>query len=168
MADRGFRGPRMSKHWAAIGSAELHLVANSTGLLGVSNVEHPGETVLRMIGEYIVVPTAAPTAADAAILAFGIGVVSSDAAELGATALPDPNDEAEYPWLYWASHAFHFQDTSVDPSQAGGSIRKAFDVKSMRKVKPRESLVFVVQYTNIAGSPPMTIVSGVVRVLTAT
>jgi len=122
-----------------------------------------------MLGEYSIFPTAAPAAGDEMEFCIGIGVVSSDAATVGASAMPDPCDEPEYPWLYWASHPFGFNGTAVETALASGSVRKHFDIKSMRKIKPSESLVVIGQYADIgsAGEPPMTIVVGGLRVLLA-
>jgi len=125
------------------------------------------DTVLRMLGEYTIAPTTAPTALDRAILTMAIGVVSSDAFAVGASAVPDPASEPEYPWLFWASHALHFTGTSVDGGAAGISVRRSFDVRSMRKMKPRESLIWVSEYSDLAGAPPLTATAGITRVLLA-
>jgi len=156
----------MAKHWGGLPGVELHLTANVTGIIGSVPAEHPGETVLRMLGEYIVQPTSAPAAGDAVLITAGIAVISTDA--VIAAAFPDPHGEPEYPWLYWASHAFHYPDTALESGQGTGALRKAFDIRSMRKMKPRESLVFVMEYTDIVGTPPMSIVAGRTRVLSAT
>jgi len=124
-------------------------------------------TVIRMMGEYIIIPTSAPTALDACKIAVGIGRVSADAFGVGGDSLPDAAGNAEYPWLYWAEHHFGFGDTAVSSGGAGLSVRKSFDVKSMRKFKPSENLVVVVQYVDITGTPPMTIHFGQVWVLLA-
>ncbi len=166
MTDR-FRGPRMSKHWHALNGGETHFVANATSLTSAFVFEADPGTVIRMLGEYVISPTAAPTVADAATLTVGIGIVSADAAELGATAMPDPSTEPEYPWMYWASHAVHYASTEVDPSSRAGSIRHSFDIRSMRKFKPREALAFVVQYEDTAGNPPLTFMAGKTRILFA-
>ena len=121
-----------------------------------------------MLGEYIVGPQVAPVAADAASIGVGIGVVSSDAVSAGASALPDPNGEADYPWLYWAQHDFFFGSTATDPASLASSLRRPFDIKSMRKLKPRESLVAVIQYSDISGAPPLHVEFTQTRVLVAT
>ena len=160
---------RQRKHWHDIPGGFLAMVANGTNLAG-SFTASGGEpfTVLRMFGEYVITATGAPTALDKAIITVGIGVVSADAAALGATALPDPEDESDYPWLYWSSHPLFFVDASVDPIGASGVVRKQFDVGSMRKISPRESLVFVVQYADVVGTPPVTITLGGTRFLIGT
>ena len=82
--------------------------------------------------------------------------------------MPDPATDANYPWLYWASHKLFF--TSSGNSGEGGagySLRRSFDIKSMRKLKPSESLAFVFQYSDIAGAPPLQFTAGQTRVLLA-
>ena len=146
------------------GTADIN--AAGTQGLGVLNFA-AAETVMRLLGEYAIGPRTAPAVGDVAFVTVGIGVVSSDAAALGATALPDPADEPEYPWLYWADHALAFTATSLLDHGQPFSLRQGFDVKSMRKIKPRESLAFVVQNTS-TGDPPLRLVAGNTRVLIAT
>ena len=168
MPNRGaVRGPRMLKEWNQLLAQALVFSADST-LLGPSLAFGNPATVLRMIGEYVICPRVAVAAADSAVVSVGIGVISTDAFDAGAGSVPDPGEEPEYPWLYWARHPLFFAQTTTDPSVAAGSVRHTFDVRSMRKMKPRESLVFIGQYGNIAGDPPLTLTLGGVRVLIAT
>ena len=92
-------------------------------------------------------------------------MVSTDAATLGATAMPDPLGEVDYSWLYWADHTFSYPGTAVSGLEPFGSLRKSFDVRSMRKMKPRESLIMVVQYADSSGAPPLTFFAASTRVL---
>ncbi len=165
MADR-FRGPRMPKHWHAIPLSVNTFVANGSFIGGVLALDGPF-TVIRMIGEYIIGPTSAPAAGDKVELGIGIGVVSSDSAALGSTAMPDPIGEPGFPWLYQYAHNFHYPDTSLEDG-AVRTLRKSFDIRSMRKIKPRESLVVVVEYSDLVGTPPMTMDVSRTRVLVAT
>ncbi len=171
MADRGgsrSRGTRMTKEWTGPPGASLILTTTSTVLGGILNLNIAG-TVLRMIGEYVISPTGAPAAADKVRIGMGIALVSSDAAAVGGSAIPDPIGDPEYPWLFWADHPFFFIDASVDPVAAAVSqIRFKYDIRSMRKFKPGESLVQVVEYADVSGTPPMTVLTGTTRVLVAT
>ncbi len=165
MADNRFRGPRMQKHWHSIGPGSIGFTANATFLAGSLNLDGPF-TVIRMLGEYIVGVDAAPTAQDAARISVGIGVVSVDATVVGSTAMPDPGGEPDYPWLYWAEHPLFFVDTSLAGEETR-SLRRSFDIRSMRKMKPREALAMVIEYQDIAGTPPIQVVSAQTRVLVA-
>ena len=170
MADR-VRGPRKPKFWSFIGTNITNAVsANSTLVLG-ANFAMAGTdtlTVMRMIGGYLIGPGAANVLADSAAITIAIGIFSTDAVTVGGTALPDPEDEPGYPWLFWASHLFETtvaqQDSTADPRMA---IRRSFDIKSMRKMKPRETLTFVMQFRDINGAPTMNIVAERTRVLFA-
>ena len=162
-----FTGKRLSKHWHVIPTLTNTFTANATVVSVGLNLDGPW-TVLRMLGEYIINPTPNPVSGDIARVTVGIGVMSADAVTLGATAMPDPGDSDDaggYPWLYWAEHGFYFGGTAVDPNSAGSSLRRPFDIKSMRKIKPRESLAMIAQYTNVAGTPSMQFVAGFTRVL---
>jgi len=132
---------------------------------GINFTDSP--TVLRMLFEYTAGPDAAPTAGDACKIGVGIGVVSTDARTVGATAVPDPIGEPEYPWLYWAVHPFFYESATLVNQLGVSVVRETLDIKSMRKIKPRESLVVVVEYLDENGAPPMIIMVGGLRVLVA-
>ena len=164
MAHGFTRGQRQRKHWHDLPATLINLTASSTGAGGAFATVDPF-TVLRMIGEYVIGPTSAPTALDACRVSVAIGVVSSDASAAGAASLPDPQDESDYPWLFWADHPFFFPVADADPDSAPTAVRRTFDIRSMRKIKPRESLQVVFQYGNITGDPPITVVMGQTRFL---
>jgi len=164
MANGHSRGQRQRKEWASIPSATMALVGNGTTGGGFASFT-AASTILRCLMEYIIRPTIAPTALENALITVALGVVSSDAVELGATAMPDPNDEPEYPWLYWAEHAFFFSATGLDNGGPVSGVRKFADIRSMRKIKPREALVWVVQYTDLVGTPALQVTLGSTRVL---
>ncbi len=167
MADR-FRGPRMPKHWHFMNGASLGLSADST-VLGSAGLVGGGTpfTVIRMLGGYIIGPTSAPAALDDVTIGVGIGVVSADALAAGAGSVPDPIEEPDFPWLYWRSHDFFFAGTDPESANVSASLRVDFDIKSMRKIKPREALIVVVQYANTVGNPPLHVGVQQTRVLVA-
>jgi len=167
MARRGFSGgTRMAKGWEGISGSLQGFSTDGTALLGTLPFTTPG-TILRIIGEYAVGLNGAPVAGDVATVSVGIGVVSSDAAIAGATALPEAFGDQAYPWLYWASHAMHFRTTTEDPSSQQGSGRFSIDVKSMRKVKQRETLIWVADYFDFNGTPPLAVAASALRILVA-
>ena len=99
--------PRMGKQWESLAATIFGFTANAT-VGGGALDSTTSQTILRMIGEYVISPTAVIIAGDQARLTMAIGIVSIDAKDLGATALPDPGDEPDYPWLYYADHGFNF------------------------------------------------------------
>ncbi len=159
---------RQAKDWVPLPSTVLALTASGTFGAPILNFTD-ARTILRMLGEYVISLTGAAATADQVSITVALGLVSSDAAAVGASALPDPNGEPDYPWLYWASHMFNYPQAIAtggdsNPGDAG-ALRRKFDARSMRKVKARESLVWVVEYMDIAGTPPITVQLGITRVL---
>ena len=165
MADRS-RGPRMSKAWLSMPSAQLPHTSNATSLGGRIAFLSPG-TVLRMLGEYIVTNTGAVIAGDSAKMTVAVGVVSSDAFEAGQASVPDPAGEPEYPWLYWAEHTMYYPVTGspLESANPAGALRRVIDIRSMRRIRPRESVCWIVQYADLAGTPPLQLDLGQTRVL---
>ena len=163
MANGRGGGKRMGKQWGAIPATELTFTTAGTQL-GAALVSTTAQTVLRMIGEYIIGSTTAPTALDSCSITCGIGIVSTDAFNAGVTAMPDPSGELDFPWLYWMRHSFFMADTGLGYRE-GASTRHSFDIRSMRKMKPRENLVQIFEYSDITGTPPMTVTTAGARVL---
>jgi len=127
-------------------------------------------TIVRMLGDVVVqFGSNAIVAGDAAVLTLAIGIVSTDAAILGATAMPDPADEPDYPWLFWKSVPMFSSDSIASAGEltgaAGSSERVRVDVKSQRMVKPGQSLTWVGQYVDDTGTPAVVANIGQTRVL---
>ena len=161
-------GSRLVKEWNGLNAIVLDLTADGT-VLGSSLNFASAATVMRMLGEYVITPTSGgPIAADdAAVVSVGVGVVSTDAFNAGATAMPDPGSEPEFPWLYWMRHAVYMGAGTVadNAEQIGGAVRESFDVRGMRKMKPSESLALIVEYSDLQGTPALTLTFGGARVL---
>ncbi len=166
MARQRSNTPRRVKEWAGLPQASNAFTSSTTAIIGDLAFTEPS-TVLRMIFEYGLFSTAAPVALDAAHVSFGMAVVSTDAAAVGGTALPDPRTEPEFPWLFWAEHIYRAQSTALEDAEGMTVVRRSVDIHSMRKIKPRESLVFVAQYVDGGGTPPVTAFHESVRILLA-
>jgi len=152
-------GQRLAKQWGVIPAQSFGLTANST-TIGPNLPATASQTVLRMLGEYILGSTGVATAQDEVLVVVGIGVIATDLATVGGTGIPDPAGEPDFPWLYWASHSLFYPSAVSGTAGQGdqsrlGSVRVPFDIKSMRKMKPRESLALIVQYVDINGTPPI-------------
>ena len=169
MAHRNFGSQRMSKQWAFMTVGSNAFTANATAALGSLSFAEPG-TVIRMLGSFIISGTSGGAfgAGDEACLAVAIGVVSTDAVAAGAGSLPDPGAEPEYPWLYWTEKVVFMFDGTLSESRSMSNWQVDFDVRSRRKLKPRESLVMVAEYSDITGTPPVTVSAARTRVLVAT
>ncbi len=86
-------------------------------------------------------------------LVFGLGIVSTDAATLGASAVPDPGGEAEYPWLWWGSMQLRASANAAEGAWGTQAQKLEVDSKAMRRVKPGESLLWVVEVASVTGAP---------------
>jgi len=157
--------PRMRKDWFGIPGISLAFTGSGTQIGGGLSFQQDA-TVLRMIGEYVIKTTSAPEVGDVARIACALGRVSTDAATVGATAVPDPNGEPQFPWLYWADHPFFFNATTQIGDDSLARVVR-FDIRTKRKFDPSETLLWCVEYANISGDPPMQVILGQVRVLVA-
>ncbi len=160
------RGARMSKHWDFIPAISVAFTGDNPAL-GGSIAFARAQTVIRMIGSYTITATTVVSAQDSADIGLAIGVISTDAFVAGASAVPDPLGEPDYPWLFWADESLMWPTAVSDQGNVAGSVRRYFDIKSMRKLKPRESLAVIFQYSNNAGNPPITVNFCRTRVLLA-
>ena len=127
--------PRQAKRWTQFLGGTQPLTGDSTALFGSVGITVNPETLLRLIGHYAIGPTSAPTAGDGCIISQGIGVVSTDVAGVGSSAMPDPAAEPEYPWVAWWSDTFFFNSTGLeggaDPNRRA---ERTFDIRTMRKI----------------------------------
>ena len=164
----GRHAVRKAKQWSQLLGFSGPFVASTTGIGTSLDFTEPA-TVIRMLGDVLIISTPGGTfvQGDQCGLTVAIGVVSTDAVGVGATAMPDPSSEPEFPWLFWKDSHFILEAAPPDLGSPGGAVRFSFDIRSMRKIKPRESLVWVFQYEDLAGAPPYTVSTGLVRVLLA-
>ena len=167
MARALIRTPRRRKEWSALLGNILSISGAGTSAGSSLAFSQGGHTVMRMMGEYTIGSIAAPVAGDREGVTVAIGVVSSDAAAAGAGSLPDPASEPEYPWLFWASHSLHYPSTGIQEAFGLGAVHKSFDVRSQRKMSPRESLIVVMEVNGGLGDPPLQLNMGLTRVLLA-
>ena len=137
----------------------------STGFLTFSEAA----TILRVRMPYLSGQMIATIAVgDDLRLTFGLVVVLADAAELGATAVPDPLDEPEFPWLWWGETRMFATNAGVE-NQFGSQYQVLHpELKLMRKVKSRESLIWIVQSIAASGAPDVRVVILTSRVLVGT
>ena len=164
----GARGRKIDfKQWTAIPGSSQNLTANATiagpGFLSFS----APATILRVRGyTQVAFLQAGLTLADEVDVVFGMGVFSTDAVTLGATALPDPSAEPEYPWMWYGELSMY--SPNADFGDPMIQQRLELDTKAMRKVKPGESLVVVAQYVNASGIPGLRLIYPQIRVLIGT
>ncbi len=166
---RQFRTPRMEKNWNGLPSGTLNMAAEGTFLAPGFLSFLANSTILRVRGEFTIGPDTNGTIAsdDKCKIACGLGIFSTDAVNAGGGSMPDPNAEPEFQWLWYLSAAMTFGGTfTQEQLTEGGSFKRVtIDSRSMRKVRPGQSLAFVFQYVDVSGTPPIDINLGVLRVL---
>ncbi len=165
MARHFQRSQKKAKLWVSIPSFEAGLNANATTVVAGFGFTSP-QTVIRMLGEYLIAPSAAPTAFDRCKVTVGLAKVSTDAFTLGSTAMPDPAEETSFPWLYWAEHHFNFTSAALTGFSTADVLRRTFDIRTMRKFTSNETLCFIMQYTDIQGTPALRFQGSQTRTLT--
>ncbi len=145
---------------------------NSTStIVGGSLAFSSPATILRMLLQPSKFWMDATKQADDRIsLTWAIALLSTDAVALGATAVPDPGDEPEFPWLFWKSIALGSELAAAEEATGVAVFAETdvINIKSMRKVKPGESLVWVMQFADVSGAPSTEIRLGAARVLIGT
>ncbi len=118
---RTFRKTIDFKQWSNIPGLIASISTDQLLGGGILNFAEPA-TVLRMIcGGGLIRFDSTKQIGDRFDFGYAIGQVSSDAAALGVTALPDPLSEPEYPWLYWKTFTLESQ-SAADDDAYGGSV----------------------------------------------
>ena len=154
------------KHWH--GSTDIGAGHTTVGTVIVSTfavVDDP-TTLLRTLGEVTAgFADQTLTAGDKARVTIGLGIVSADAVAVGATAMPDPASEPEYDWLWWRPITlFSFGAPTAGSTEvfAGGEGFARIEVssKAMRKMKPKQTLVLLSEYSDLSGTPAVDVQAG--------
>ena len=154
------------KQWNAVPGISLS-IASGTNVLGGALVFSAPATILRCRGEILVTLDGA-TAGDNMQVGFGLGIVSSEAFDAGPGSVPGPLEFPDYSWLYWTSKMLtleHIDVGSAELSLLSAAVRFEVDTKAMRKVKPAESLCWIVQ---TSGTVPVDVDIANTRVLIGT
>jgi len=158
------------KQWDGIPSWQQTISVDSTRAGSSLGFLIPA-TILR-VRSRILISNDSPADTEQVNLAFGLGIVSSDAVAAGAGSLPDPDGEPEYPWLWWDDIAIQSFGGAVSPVEItpfGEGCREIIvDSKAMRKVKPGETLTWVSSSFRVAGTPTLSVMGSITRVLIGT
>jgi len=86
-------------------------------------------------------------------ISYGIGIASSDAVAAGSGSLPDPGAEPDYPWLWWGETMLQAENAAAEEVFGTSAQIMQIDSKAMRKVKPGETLFFILERSLVAGAP---------------
>ena len=129
-------------------------------------------TVARLIGKLQVHTASTDETESSQIIDLAIGVSSVEAFNLGATALPDPNTEGDYPprgWLY-ATRVYYEQTlpTGGTPTAMWRVLPVIeFDLGAMRRID-KGVLFMIVRNTSIDGAATNMRLTGRVRAMCLT
>jgi len=152
-------GSRRKTQWAGMGNSSgaaalptyITLTAGvasilSTGLIvrGASGLIIEGEvTITRMIAEYTAVLDS-ETADVQATMAIGCGLVRQEAIDVGVTALPSPEDDPDFEWLYYAVHGMRNEPVSALQTDIS-TLRKSLDVRGQRILRVGMNVVWLAE-----------------------
>ena len=169
MARRFERSERQSVEWNFIPGSEITMTADNTFVTGASFAATTRFTLRRLRGKITFWLESTLAAGDQVQVGVGIGVFSTDAVALGATALPDPLGEPGYPWLWWSDYRLFvvgsLSPVENQPLQSAQSREVEIDSKAMRILRPGQSIAMVVQYSDVSGTPQVSFVQGRLRLL---
>ena len=150
------RGPQRQFIWSGIllqAAGAALASGKSTGGLGALGVTSGGGvTLIRTRGMYNVHfdPTSVN---DVVQFAMGLALFSSDAFTAGAASLPGPISDLDYDWIWHQNillgPTFTATEGTADLMQNTGY--RELDSKAMRKLKPSESMGFVVEAAILSG-----------------
>ena len=139
---RQFRARKMSMNWSGIDTGEQSI--SSTQAVDATFTSGVAATIMRCRGSILVRGT--PDAlTDDSMAAFGLIVVSSDAAGVGGASVPGPASDLDAPWLWHAWVPLLAGAAALTPDGIGDFHRLEIDAKAMRRTKSSEVLAFVSQ-----------------------
>ncbi len=145
---RGKRsGRRPDYEWQGL-AFSLNSIAEANVFQGVA-VVNGAATLMRVRGE-ILASIDAPTDGDQKVLGFGIMIVTDAQLAAGPTSVPSPLTVMDGDWLWHGFIPLVAQAANLEHTVAG---RLTIDSKAMRKLKPNDNVVMIVDGLNIAGTP---------------
>ncbi len=169
MANRGRQGRTIDfKSWTPIASFSAQTNSETTTAGNGFSVGSTS-TILRTRGFVQASMNDSGKAVDDNVLVtFGLGIVSSDAFAVGASALPDPAIDANYPWIWWGEMFLESQSTTNAEGWGISAQRVDVDSKAMRRIQQSQTLAWVIQTSSSAGAPVIDLAIGTTRVLVGT
>jgi len=147
---RGRRADYRWREWA--GSVSSLTTDNSTQATLISASSTFSDTLMRLRGNFVCWLRAAQAGGDITQVAAGIMFVGK-----GVTATVTPLTEGSASWIWYERfHLFAEVATLGGGQMAGSSLfRSVIDGKAMRKRRPDEDLLFVIETSNVSGAAPI-------------
>ena len=122
-----------------------------------TQINADGLTLVRMRGDLLLQLNLATAALDGFRVGVGICMVSINAFNVGATAIPDPI--ADMDWDGWFFHwSGHLKSVSAveDTGNVGVSVRIPIDNKAMRKLRATDAMVAILETDDEVGTASLT------------
>ncbi len=155
------------KEWTSTLLSTIALTGDGTAIGGSVGFAIPG-TILRCRSYVQATMDATKQVGDLITLTFGLGIFSTDAFTLGASAMPEPAADSAYPWLWWGQMHLEAQVAAGEDSWGSSNQRLEVDTKAMRRFKPTQTLGWVVESHASAGAPVTSVTFGTTRILIGT
>ena len=132
-------------------SGYTSVAAGAAALLVVGTPIGAGETIIRTRGLFAW-KSDQTAASENQLGAFGMGVVTEQAATLGITAIPHPDTDASWDgWFYHTYFASRIDSLTSVGVHFDATHRVIIDSKAMRKVSREERFVCMVENTGTHG-----------------
>ena len=128
-------GPQSTTVQSVVGAGNTIWNLGQTSLGGV--------TIVRIRGEFCFWQRLATAIGDGFVrAAIGIGIVTTDAFAVGATAMPSPLGDVDWGgWMYYQAFGPIVGESTTEvfrgPMMA---VRQQIDTKAMRKIQPNETI----------------------------
>ena len=101
-------------------------------------------TIVRMRGELTMALQTVSAVDEGYHLTYGIGIVSADAFAVGASAVPNPQDDPEWPWMFHGFTAMISPSATLSDIGSAAVVRVPVDVKAMRILNPNETVFMAI------------------------
>ena len=139
------RSARKTMVWNVGPESSAVQTSSTAGLtiIDTGQVASGGVTVVRLRGEFTIWLRLATAIGDGfTAFALGVGVATTDAFSVGATALPSPTGDPDWGgWWYYSTYGALVSDSTTENFQGPMSaIRIPIDTKAMRKIQPNETI----------------------------
>ena len=138
----------------AINATLLTMGAANIQSIGLGSLELtvPAATLVRTRGSFSVRWRVSGASNNRGNGAFGMIVASNEAVGVGLSALPSPLTEIENDWFVYVPFTLIKSATAVEVNDLATVQHIPFDSRGMRKLKLGESLVGVVEFTQVNGT----------------
>ncbi len=166
MARRRFIPQRVRRptFWAGVAVNQTITTGASvvTTVVSEADLENvPDPTLVRCRGDVLVQMTASAATPGRVVITMGIIVVRATA--LAVPAVPSPLTRGDSDWIWWTAVGLNISGGSVAaPNSDGRSIvkRVMIDSKAMRKIKPNEAIVFVMENIVLTSTQTVDVLGG--------